>query len=69
LGTGLSVHHRIVSAVKRAEFVSDRLSCIFLRGRWCNIVVNVHAPSEEEKKKTKNSSYEELQQGFDTFPK
>ena len=25
LGTGLFVHHRIVSAVKRAEFVSDRV--------------------------------------------
>jgi len=27
------VHHRIVSAVKREEFVSDRLSYIVLRGR------------------------------------
>ena len=27
-------HHRIVSAVKRAEFVSDRVSYMFLRGRW-----------------------------------
>jgi hypothetical protein len=28
------VHHRIVSAVKRAEFVIDRMSHIVLRGRW-----------------------------------
>ena len=43
------VHHRIVLAVKRVEFVSDRLSYIVLRGRWHNIiVVNVHAPSEEK---------------------
>ena len=41
------VHQRIASAVKRVEFVSDRVSCIVMRGRWCNIiVVNVHAPSE-----------------------
>jgi hypothetical protein len=44
-----SVHHRIVSAVKREEFVSDRMSYIVLRGCWCNIIVlNVHALSEEK---------------------
>jgi len=37
LGTGLFVHHRIVSAVKRVEFVSDRMSYIVLRGHRCNM--------------------------------
>jgi hypothetical protein len=41
------VHTRIISAVKRAEFVSDRTSYIILRGRWCHfIILNVHAPTE-----------------------
>jgi hypothetical protein len=44
--TGIFVHHKTLSAVKRVEFVSDRVSYIFLRGHGCNIIVlNVHAPS------------------------
>ena len=49
LGTRYVVHHRIISAVKRVEFVIDRMSYIVLRGCWCNIIVlNVPAPSEEK---------------------
>ena len=59
------MHHRIVSAVKRVEIVSDRMSYIVLRGRWCNIIcLNVHAPSEEKSDDSKNSFYEELKQVF-----
>ena len=32
LGTRFFVHHRIVSAVKKVEFVSDMVSYIVLRG-------------------------------------
>ena len=70
LGTGFFVHQRITSAVKRVEFVSDRMSYIVLRGRWCNtILLNVHAPSEEKSDNSKDSFYEHLVQGFDHFPK
>ena len=49
------VHQRIASAVKRVEFVSDRISYIVLRGRWCNIIIlNVHAPSEEKSDESKD---------------
>jgi len=64
-GTGCFVHHRIVSAVKRVEFVSNSVSYIVLRGCWCNIIVlNVHAPSEEKSDDSKDSFYKELEQVF-----
>jgi hypothetical protein len=48
LGTGF-FYQRIVSAIKRVEFFSDRMSYIVLRGLWCNIIVlNAHAPTEEK---------------------
>jgi len=64
LGTEFFVRHRILSAVKRIEFVSDGMLYIVLRCRWCNIVVlNVHAPNEV-KVVIQNTFYEELEQGF-----
>jgi hypothetical protein len=50
------VHKKITSAVKRDEFVSDRMSDIILRGRWCHIIVlNVHAPTEDKTDEVKDS--------------
>jgi hypothetical protein len=54
LGTGFFVHHSIISAVKRAEFISDWMSYIVLIGHWCIIVLNVHAPGEEKSDDSKD---------------
>jgi hypothetical protein len=64
------IHKRIISAVKRVEFVSDRISYKILRGRWCDIIVlNVHAPTEDKIDDMKDSFYEEIGPVFDKFPK
>jgi hypothetical protein len=49
------VHHRIISAIKRVEFISDRVPYTVLRGRWCNIVLNVHEKSEYESDYSRDS--------------
>jgi hypothetical protein len=60
----------IISAVKMILFVSDRMSYMILRGRWCHIIVlNVLAPTEDETDHVKDSFYEDLERVFDKFPK
>jgi hypothetical protein len=63
LGTGCVVHNRIISAVKRAECVSDRMSYIvIIRGRWCDIIVlNAVAPTQDKIDDMKDSFCEELE--------
>jgi hypothetical protein len=59
-----------MSAVKRVEFVSDRMSCIILKGCWCHIIVlNIHAPTEDKTDDVEGSFYEELERVFNKFPK
>jgi hypothetical protein len=49
LSTDVFMHKRIISAVKRIEFVSDRMWYIILRGHWCDIIVlKVHTPQEDK---------------------
>jgi hypothetical protein len=58
-----------MSAVKRVEFVSDRMSSILPRGRWCNmIVLNVDAPTEVKIDDMTDSFYEELEHVFGKLP-
>jgi hypothetical protein len=64
------VHKRIISALQRVRFVSDRMSYIILRGYLFHIVLlNVHAPTEDKIDDVRNSLYGELERLFNTFPK
>jgi exonuclease III len=46
------------------------MSYIILRCRWCHIIVlNIHAPTEDNTDDVKDSFYEELERVFDKFPK
>jgi hypothetical protein len=59
LGTGLFVQKKTVSALKKVEFVSYRISYLVLSSRWCNIIVlNVHAPTEEKNDDSTNTEAE-----------
>jgi exonuclease III len=69
LGTGFSYIKGITSAVKRVELISDRMSYIILRGRWCDIVLNVHTPTENKTDDMKYRFYKELENVFNKFPK
>ena len=56
IGNRIFLHNRIVSAFKRVDFVSDKVSHVVLRGGWFNIIVcNVHASSEEKSEDSKDS--------------
>jgi hypothetical protein len=60
----------LISAVKRVEFVSDRMLYITLKVCWCNIIVLIeHAPTEDKDDDIKDSFYEELEEVFDHFPR
>jgi hypothetical protein len=62
------VDKRIISAVKRVQSVSNRMSYVTLRGHWCNIIIlNVHAPREGKIDDIKDSLNEEIERVFDTL--
>lgn len=59
LGTGLLVKKYFQWAVKRVEFVNDRLLYLIMWGWWCDIIIiNVHVPSKDKGDKMKDSFVE-----------
>jgi hypothetical protein len=70
LGIGFFVQKKIMSAVRRVEFISDRMPYIILRGYWFRMsVLNIHAPKEDKMSNVKDNFYDELEHIFNEFPK
>jgi hypothetical protein len=70
LGTGIFIDKRIISAVRRVDFLSDTMSYITSRSHWCNtVILNVHAPCKNKSNDVKDSFYEEPACEFDQFPR
>jgi hypothetical protein len=69
-GQGFFVHRRIISVVRRVEFISDGMLCIVLRGCWCSIIVlNMHVPCKDKSDDVKDSFCEKLRCAFGQFPR
>jgi hypothetical protein len=60
-GSKFFVHHRVVLAVQRVQFFSDRMSYI--------VILNAQAQTQEKSDDSKHRFYEELEGVFEQFPK
>jgi len=68
--TGLYVHKENISVIKWAEFTSNRMSYITLRGPWYDtIVLNLHVQTEVKSDDMKYDFHWELEHIFHQFPK
>jgi hypothetical protein len=56
-------------AVKKVEFVNDRMVYIILRGGWCYTTLKVHDTTEDEIEDAKDSLCEKYGCVFIKFPK
>jgi hypothetical protein len=55
------LHKRNESAIRKTNFISERMSYITLRSRWCKIIfLNLHVSYEDKRDDVKYSFYEEF---------
>jgi hypothetical protein len=50
--------------------VNERISCLYVRGKFFNCsIINVHAPTEEKPEDEKETFYEGLEKTYDKCPR
>jgi len=54
------------SVVTEVEFVSDIM--FIISDRWCDIILNMHVPTDDKSNDTKNNFNEELELVLDQYP-
>lgn len=70
LGSGFMVSDKIRAAVVNFQPISDRISCLRLKGKYQNIsLVNIHAPTEKKQLEVKEQFYETVDKIYEKIPK
>ncbi|CAG9130045.1 unnamed protein product [Plutella xylostella] len=68
-GTGFMVSRNMIGSVIRFDAVSDRISVLRLKGKFCNYsIINVYAPTEMSEDSKKDEFYDHLEETYDQLP-
>jgi len=61
LGTGFFIHKGTTLTVERVGFVGDTMLYTTVKGSRCDVILNVHEPTEDKSDDMKDRFYEELE--------
>lgn len=60
-GTEIVLHKKSRSVDKMTSFISNWMSRVILKNRWCGVVSNVHLPFKDKGSGTENRFYREVE--------
>jgi len=68
LGTGFMIRNEIKKNILSFEPYNERLSKLRIKGRFINLSISAHAPTEEKTDEEKEKFYEDLQTIHNKIP-